>query len=501
MDNVEGESNGSAVTAAATDKENGVATPQFGPRENYRIIKNIAILGFAFMIHFTAFHGTSNLQSSVHSDGSLGAFTLASIYGSLILSNIFLPVMVIRWLGCKWTIVVSFVAYMPYLAAQFYPRFYTLIPAGLAVGFGGGPLWCAKCTYLSVIAEAFSVIKQRKVKADYLIVKFFGLFFVFYQLAQVLGNLISFSVLSYGQDDSASHLNSTTAYSVVNISETCGANYIAPVDRQKSLVNDTNLDLHRPDATRLNVLTGIFLACMAIASLSVAVGVDSLKRYNLGRTGSGSGISGVKMLVITVKQLANKYQILLLPITMFIGVEQAFIAVDFTASFVACGLGISYIGYAMISFGLANAFAAAVTPYITKLIGRFPMILATAVFHCALIVFMLLWKPTDQYYAYSIIVACWGLADGIWLIQINALSGILFPGNEEAAFSNFRLWEATGSVIMYATSPILSTFTKLVCILCVMVIGTIGYTSIEVMEYRIKRGAAGKRFEMIQQTS
>lgn len=88
---------------------------------------------------------------------------------------------------------VSFVAYMPYLAAQFYPRFYTLIPAGLAVGFGGGPLWCAKCTYLSVIAEAFSVIKQRKVKADYLIVKFFGLFFVFYQLAQVLGNLISFS--------------------------------------------------------------------------------------------------------------------------------------------------------------------------------------------------------------------------------------------------------------------------------------------------------------------
>lgn len=85
----------------------------------------------------------------------------------------------------------------------------------------------------------------------------------------------------------------------------------------------------------------------------------------------------------------------------------------------ACGLGISYIGYAMISFGLANAFAAAVTPYITKLIGRFPMILATAVFHCALIVFMLLWKPTDQYYAYSIIVACWGLVDGIWLIQIN----------------------------------------------------------------------------------
>ncbi|KXJ84175.1 hypothetical protein RP20_CCG018066 [Aedes albopictus] len=495
MDNgnvAEGESNGSAVTAVMSGKE---SDPEFGPREGYRIVKNIAILGFAFMIHFTAFHGTSNLQSSVHSDGSLGAFTLASIYGSLILSNIFLPVMVIRWLGCKWTIVVSFVAYMPYIAAQFFPRFYTLIPAGLAVGFGGGPLWCAKCTYLSVIAEAFSVIKKRKVKADYLIVKFFGLFFVFYQLAQVLGNLISFSVLSYGDDEEAPQ-NISTAYSV-DVSQTCGANYVAPVDRQ--LGNDTDVNFHRPDAAKLNALTGIFLGCMALASISVAVGVDSLKRYNSTRTGSGSGISGVRMLVITMKQLGNKYQILLLPITMFIGVEQAFIAVDFTASFVACGLGIRYIGYAMISFGLANAFAAAVTPSITKAIGRFPMIIATAIFHLALIVFMLLWKPTTDYYAYSIIVACWGLADGVWLIQINALSGILFPGNEEAAFSNFRLWEATGSVIMYATSPVLSTFTKLVGIMCVMLIGTVGYTTIEVMEYRVKKSAAGKRFEMIQQ--
>lgn len=70
---------------------------EFKINENLRIYKNVVVLGFAFMIHFTAFHGTSNLQSSVNSDASLGAFTLASIYGSLIISNIFLPVIVIRW--------------------------------------------------------------------------------------------------------------------------------------------------------------------------------------------------------------------------------------------------------------------------------------------------------------------------------------------------------------------------------------------------------------------
>lgn len=65
------------------------------------------------------------------------------------------------------------------------------MPAGLAVGFGGGPLWCAKCTYLTVISEAFSAITNGEIKLEVTIVRFFGLFFIFYQLAQVWGNLLS----------------------------------------------------------------------------------------------------------------------------------------------------------------------------------------------------------------------------------------------------------------------------------------------------------------------
>lgn len=68
-----------------------------GKYENLRITKNVVIVGIAFMIHFTAFHGTANLQSSINADGSLGTYTLAAIYGSLILSNIFLPVIIIKF--------------------------------------------------------------------------------------------------------------------------------------------------------------------------------------------------------------------------------------------------------------------------------------------------------------------------------------------------------------------------------------------------------------------
>ncbi|GLV46098.1 uncharacterized protein CBL_01759 [Carabus blaptoides fortunei] len=62
---------------------------------------------------------------------------------------------------------------------------------------------------------------------------------------------------------------------------------------------------------------------------------------------------------------------------------------------------------------------------------------------------------TDKY-MYSLMAGLWGVADAVWHVQINAMSGILFPG-KEASYSNFRLWEATGSVITHAYSPYLCT--------------------------------------------
>jgi len=78
---------------------------------------------------------------------------------------------------------------MPYIGAQFYPTFYTMIPAGLLVGLGGGPLWCGKCTYLTVVSEVYSELTN--LPADTLVVRFFGVFFMIFQFAQVWGNVIS----------------------------------------------------------------------------------------------------------------------------------------------------------------------------------------------------------------------------------------------------------------------------------------------------------------------
>ena len=49
------------------------------------------------------------------------------------------------------------------------------------------------------------------------------------------------------------------------------------------------------------------------------------------REGSGSGKSGLSLLVATFQHLKKPYQVLIIPLTMWSGVEQGFFGSDFTA--------------------------------------------------------------------------------------------------------------------------------------------------------------------------
>jgi hypothetical protein len=60
------------------------------------------------------------------------------------------------------------------------------------------------------------------------------------------------------------------------------------------------------------------------------------------------------LLISTVHHLKDKYQLLIIPLTLWLGFSLAFIGADFTKSFVACSLGVDLVGYAMIFFGLTD---------------------------------------------------------------------------------------------------------------------------------------------------
>ncbi|XP_044753696.1 UNC93-like protein isoform X2 [Coccinella septempunctata] len=455
---------------------------EFKPGEKLRIWKNVLVLGFAFMLHFTAFWGASNLQSSVNADEALGTFTLAAIYSSLIISNIFLSSFVIDIMTIKWTMCYAFITYMPFIGAQFYPKFYTMIPAGLAVGLGGGPLWCAKCTYLTIISRAYSKITG--VPSEIIYPRFFGIFFMFYAMSQVWGNLISSAVLSSGEpapilSDNGTLQNITSVFtetlSELGSDEICGAKFCLA-----ELNKTANPNLQKPQDSKIRLISGIYLVCMLLASLIIGIGLDSMKRYTKRKNGDTIRISSWKLLAVTCKHLRNPFQLLLLPIMMFIGAEQAFIAADYTVAYVTCGWGVENIGFVMICFGVCNGIASTFIGGLSRIFGRKFFISLGFILHLSLIVVLHFWMPgSKSRLVYFAISGFWGFSDAIWLVQIHSLNSILFQGKEEAAYSNFRLWESLGSVITYAYGPFLCTHLKLYWLIFLLFIGIICYSVIE----------------------
>ncbi|XP_049873726.1 UNC93-like protein [Pectinophora gossypiella] len=445
---------------------------QWGKHESWRIMKNVLVISVAFMVFYTAFNGAVNLQSSIHNEAGLGMAPLAAMYGGVLFSSFFLPIVIIKWLDTKWTIPFCMVAFMPYIAAQLFPSFYTLVPAGILAGLGSAPLWCSMCTYIATVSEAHS--KMSKVSADALLARHLGQFYMVFHINQVWGNIISSVVISTGGNKAAvTHMNATL------IPELCGANFLPSADAGKAL--------QEQPPQKIQTLAGIFLACMVGAIIIVAIGVDSPKRYKTDRN-SKSNASGLALLAVTMKLLIEPNQLLLLVISIFIGLQQGFVTADVTVAFVSCAIGPGTVGYVMMAHGLADAFGCAVTGLLAKLIGRVRLICCAVCVNTALYVTMLSWRPhlEEEFVVYVIAIVA-GVCNSVWLVQINAYYGSLFPGREEPAFATFRLFESIGFIITFSISPYLRTSSKVYLLFCTMVLGSIGYFIVEYRQRRVKQ--------------
>merc|ERR1719412_2422256 len=165
---------------------------------------------------------------------NLGTWSSTSVYISLILSCMFMPSILIKFLKVKWTLCVCILCYSTYMAAQFYPEFYTLIPTALILGLGAAPMWSAKCTYLTQIAHRLAAIEN--IDPEPVVVKFFGIFFFFFQCNSIVGNIISTTVFSSNLD---------TDFSITDeVLATCGSSYcpaqIVTLEEDSPAQNVTN---------------------------------------------------------------------------------------------------------------------------------------------------------------------------------------------------------------------------------------------------------------------
>ncbi|VDN59964.1 unnamed protein product [Dracunculus medinensis] len=427
-------------------------------KTRHKIKVNLWIISLAFLFLFTAFHGLQNLQTSIN--GRLGSDHLSVFYISVSISSLFVPTFMLNRLGCKMTLITSAGIYMIYMLSNFLPKYYSLVPAAILTGAAGSCLWAAKCAYILETATKYAALNIEA--PNVVIVRFFGYFFMVLHLGQVIGNILSSLILTTGLGYNKPE---------DRVEKTCGYLF----QENLSLLSEQAAKNLRqlPSHIYLSVC-GVYFCCTVIALMIIMSFLNSLRKDEEER--KKAPLFSFEIMTTMLRNLTKPKPLLLVPLTIFNGIEQAFIVGLFTKAYVACGLGISQIGFVMTSFGVADAICSLVFGPLMKLFGRMPLFVFGAVINMLTIMTLLIWplNPGDTALFYAI-AGVWGMADGVWNTQINVLSG----KNLEAAFAIYRFWESLG----FASGLMLSRFSNIAQFLnisfVILLVGIFGYAGLE----------------------
>lgn len=431
----------------------------FSPKRHW---KNLIILSLTFLFCFTAYGAIQNIQSSVNSSQGLGLLSLGIVYASLIASSLLAPA-VIKFFGAKWTIVFCTLCYCIYSYANFFPSYATLIPASCLLGFSAAPLWVAQGTYLTTSAIQLAEIINDV--PEFVINRFNGVLYAFFQTNQVWGNILSFTVLNE---------NGTTPKNVSNCGHySCGASI--------------NSESNPPNENDVQVLFGLFsLSGMIAVLLSMCLLDEQPSASTRLETDTGSSAS---LFTSTLKLMWDFQLFLLIPVFMFSGIEQAFIVGDFTKSYVTCTQGVSMVGVVMIAFGVSDVLSSLIFGQLEKITGRIFLFTLGAIIHLGLMTYLYLWDPKhSQSWQLFVVAAGWGVGDAMWQTQCSSLIGVTFASCQEPAFSNFRLWQSAGFCVSFISSipkPV-CVWHKLIGISAWLIISMVMYYC---FEYKIRKEA------------
>ena len=154
-------------------------------------IKNLIVLSVTCFFCFGAYLSLRNLQSSINADTGLAFYSLSLLYLFFFIGCIFATT-IIQYLRPKRTMIIGQVIILMYVGTNFYPTYYTLLPASVVVGFTLATFWTAHSTYLASIGINYSQLVAKNPVA--VLTKFNGIFFTFFGISQVLGNVISSTV-------------------------------------------------------------------------------------------------------------------------------------------------------------------------------------------------------------------------------------------------------------------------------------------------------------------
>jgi len=421
-------------------------------------LREVLKLSLAFFFVFTGYSGVQNLLSSLDLGVVSGSISIGIIYILFTVTCLIAPI-IIKLFGPKTTMVLEFSIITLFTASNIYPRLYTTYPAAGLLGIGAAPSWVSQGQYVSTLAE-----RHNQINGEDVFGMFNGVFYAFFQLTQVSGNLISYIVLdkdksSPSQAPTSSDLWSTPA---------------------KSDVNHSTKDLLFMSFI-ISCLIGIVITQCTLLSLKPKkkrgeIGYTRIEEGNFDEEGRQSSCH---VLTSTFRLMVRPQLFLIIPIMVANGLEMGFAYSTLTANVIKVNLGEANIGLGMICFGVFDTLSSLFFGKISdqKIVGISTLMCIAFALQIACGAW--LWFYFDDLKKNSwkeVMIVCgvWGVGDGISTTLLSARLGAWFPKEKEAAFSNWKMWQSLGISIIFFMHDYLSFKSMLLMVGISWVVGIIG---------------------------
>ena len=414
--------------------------------------RNLVFFLMSWFCIFSAYGALELLQSSLHQTNGLGVYSIGILYGMKAFSSLFGP-LIVTSLTPKWTLFSGYLCHTVFIACNFYPKWFTMIPASSVLGLVTGPLWICCGVYTTVLAVDYAQVTcQNKEK---ILSKFNGLQSFVISMSVIAGNSASSLVLKYvtfddhvttvsnSQWTNASHydfgvytLNDSFAFTSEtvdastdfdNVSVTtslptdplyfCGPMY-CPGDHFNA---DTEHDeLERPDDRTVFLLLtvlGVFNVCGLLLLLFGVQNIPAKDFINIEDKSKQTGTCN--KLGRYIKLFFNWKYLLLIPSICYIYMPITLNNSSFNAAYVTCTRGIGLIGVTAMTTGIAMA----VTNYASGMLGqcvhRHYMFLTAFIALLCIYGIMLLWDALASTAMLFIVSALYGCASGLNLPQFS----------------------------------------------------------------------------------
>uniref|UniRef100_A0A0D6QZA9 UNC93-like protein 3 n=1 Tax=Araucaria cunninghamii TaxID=56994 RepID=A0A0D6QZA9_ARACU len=409
----------------------------FRSKTSSRHLRDLHILSFTFLFVFLAYAAAQNLESSVNSEKNLGTTSLGILYLSFTVCS-FVATPIVRRLGSKNSLILGTSGYWLFIAANLFPSWYTMVPASLYLGFTASIIWVAEGTYLTFAARGHAT--ECNLPEGAVLGNFNGEFWGMFASTQVIGNLLSLVLLKTGTEG-------------------------------KSTSGTT-------------LLFAVFLGSMTLGTiLAFFLSKQTNTKAGVMQSGNDSCLTVGDQLKATFVPLLDKRMLLLIPLLVYSGLEQAFVWAEFTKYVVEPAIGVAGVGGVMAIFGATDAVSSLVAGRLTTGLLSISSITCTGILFQALVL-LRLWLShsfgSSRASLINIVVmaAAWGAGDGVFNTQTNALLAILFPHDTEAAFSQLKIWQSGAISVVFFVSPHIAFTTMLAALAITLFISLVGLSMI-----------------------